>query len=77
MRCLVRLDFSQQLLDHLRRVDSHQPAKRPTPLPPNDKLRRIPQSPSTVQANPYVPIRLHARDASDIALNVGVGQMGE
>jgi hypothetical protein len=77
MRSLVRLDSSQQLLDHLRRVDSDEPAKQPTPLPPNDTLRRIPQSLSTVQANPYVPFRLHARDASDIALNVGVGQVGE
>jgi hypothetical protein len=77
VRSIVRLDSSQQLLDHLRRIDSHEPAKRPTPLPPNDALRGIPQSLSAVQANPHVPIRLHARDASDIALNVGVGQMRE
>jgi hypothetical protein len=42
VRRIVRLDSSQQLLDHLRRIDSHEPAKRPTPLPPNNTLRRIP-----------------------------------
>jgi hypothetical protein len=71
------LRLGQQLLDHFRRIDSHESAKRAAPLPPNDTLRRIPQPLRTVQANPDVPLRFHARDASDIALNVGVGQMGE
>jgi hypothetical protein len=77
VRSIGWIDFSQQLLDHLHRINSHQTAKGAAPLPPMDTLRRITQSVRAAHANPHVLLRLHARDASDIALNVGIRQMGE
>jgi len=41
VRSIVWIGFSQQLVDHLRRINSHQPAKGAAPLPPMDTLRRI------------------------------------
>jgi len=61
----------------LPRINPHQPPEKAAPFPANDSLRRITESLRTIQADPYVPVRLRARDASDMALNVGVGQMGE
>lgn len=71
------LYLGQQLVDHLRRVNPHEPAKEATPLPPNSPLRSIPEPLYAVHADPHVPVRLRARDSSDITPDVRAGQMDE
>jgi hypothetical protein len=43
MASLLFLDFDEQLLYYLRRVDPYQPAKEAPALPQNSTLRRIPE----------------------------------
>ena len=67
------LYLCQQLVDHVRRVNPHEPAKEATPLPRNSPLRRIPEPLCAVHTDPHVPVRLCVRDSGDIALDVRAG----
>ena len=66
-------NLGQQVIDHVRRVNPHEPAKEATPLPRNSPLGRIPEPLCAVHADPHVPVRLFARDSSNIALDVRAG----
>jgi hypothetical protein len=72
-RPLFCLYFGQQFVDHLRRVDAHEPAKEAAPLPPNSTLCRIPEPLCTVRADPHVPVGFRTPDSIDIAPDVRAG----
>ena len=67
------VDFGQQLVYHLRRVDPHEPAKETPPLPSNSTLGRIREPVHARDADPHMPLRLCTRNSGDVAPDVRLG----
>jgi hypothetical protein len=67
------LDFGQQLVDHLRGVDPHEPAKEAPPLPSNGTLGRIREPVHAGDADPHMPLCLGTRNSGDVAPDVRLG----
>jgi hypothetical protein len=67
------VDFGQQLVYYLRRVDPHEPAKETPPLPLDSTLRCIPEPLHAGDANPHVPLRLRTRSSGDVAPDLRLG----
>jgi hypothetical protein len=76
--CIVSLFFrcfGQQLVDHLRDIDPHEPAKGASPLPPNSVRGRIRNPERTVGTDPYMPVRANTPASGDIAADVRLRQV--
>jgi hypothetical protein len=67
------LDFGQQLVDHLRGVDPHEPAKEAPTLPSNGKLGRIREPVHAGDADPHMPLCFRTRNSGDVAPDVRLG----
>jgi hypothetical protein len=75
VRRLVLLYLGQQLVDHLRGVNPHKPAKEPAPLPPANLLRCSCESLRAGRTDPDMPVRLTAVKAGDVTRDVRFAQV--
>jgi hypothetical protein len=70
------IELREELIDHLWRVDTHEPAEETASFPATTPLCGICQALRTPGADTYMPVRLDARMTRDVVHDLRFSQVG-